>query len=453
MDYNKIVQGILDIGEAMLQSGAENFRLEDSFYRMCRSYGFKRSDVFVIPSNIQVTVETPEGEIITQIRHIESSEPNFDQLDYLNNLCRYVCQHTPDEKEMREKYLEVINREPQKRITRYAAGIMGGTGFAVFFGCNVWDAIVALIVSVMIVAVGDWLAKRESNLMVYNAILSFISEVIIIVALKMGVADHPDRIMIGIVMLLISGLGTTNGIRDLLQRDFISGFINIMNSFLGAAGIAFGIGLAIMLFHEGYSDHFILNIFRDGFTGLFTYHVTEIVSGKEYFISEVLDRWQPLFLRGISFEIFVEQMFEADNDVFIYSVSCVELAFVKAHTVVEQQSYVGADQSAAVFVDGMFQFDGDFLQAVHHCLPLFFGNMECFVDFVGEEGVFLYFLSERSATYKVGMKKNTMRVGLNIWQHFQVSDLSGSKTDDSSVLVVVILASIFNITTFYIFQV
>ena len=75
----------------------------------------------------------------------------------------------------------------------------------------------------------------------------------------MGIAEHPDRIMIGIVMLLISGLGTTNGIRDLLQRDFISGFINIMNSFLGAAGIAFGIGLAIMLFHEGYSDHFILN--------------------------------------------------------------------------------------------------------------------------------------------------------------------------------------------------
>ena len=259
MNYEKLVQGILNIGEAMLQCGAEIFRVEDSLYRMYKSYGFMTYDVYVIPSNIQVTVETPEGEIITQIRHIESSEPNFDQLDYLNNLCRYVCQHTPDEKEMREKYLEVINREPQKRITRYAAGIMGGTGFAVFFGCNVWDAIVALIVSVMIVAVGDWLAKRESNLMVYNAILSFISEAIIIVALKMGVADHPDRIMIGIVMLLISGLGTTNGIRDLLQRDFISGFINIMNSFLGAAGIAFGIGLAIMLFHEGYSDHFILN--------------------------------------------------------------------------------------------------------------------------------------------------------------------------------------------------
>ena len=56
MNYNKILQGILDIGEAMLQSGAENFRLEDSLYRMCKSYGFTRYDVFVIPSNIQITV-------------------------------------------------------------------------------------------------------------------------------------------------------------------------------------------------------------------------------------------------------------------------------------------------------------------------------------------------------------------------------------------------------------
>ena len=96
MNYEKLVQGILNIGEAMLQCGAEIFRVEDSLYRMYKSYGFMTYDVYVIPSNIQVTVETPEGEIITQIRHIESSEPNFDQLDYLNNLCRYCLLYTSD---------------------------------------------------------------------------------------------------------------------------------------------------------------------------------------------------------------------------------------------------------------------------------------------------------------------------------------------------------------------
>lgn len=259
MNYNKIVQGILDIGEAMLESGAENFRLEDSFYRMCRSYGFVRSDVFVIPSNIQVTVETPEGEIITQIRHIETSEPNFDRLDYLNNLSRYVCQNTPDEKELREKYLEVMNRPEQKKPLRYLAGVMGGAGLAVFFGSNAMDAVVAVAVSLMIVSVGGWLAKREDNLMVYNTMLAFLAELMIILAAKVGLADHPDRIMIGIVMLLISALGTTNGIRDVLQRDFISGSLHIMNSLLGAAGIAFGIAAALLLFHEGTADTYVLN--------------------------------------------------------------------------------------------------------------------------------------------------------------------------------------------------
>ena len=259
MNYNKILQGILDIGEAMLQSGAENFRLEDSLYRMCKSYGFTRYDVFVIPSNIQITVETPEGDIITQIRHIESTDINFDRLDYLNNLSRYVCQNKPDEKKLREKYLEVMNREEQHPAVKYFAGVRGGTGFAVFFGCGFMDAIVAVIVSLMIVVVGEWLSKRESNLMVYNMILSFLSEVIIILLVRLGIGSHAEWIMIGIVMLLISGLGVTNGIRDLLQRDFISGSLNIMNAFLGAAGIAFGIALAMLLLDGVSLEGFILN--------------------------------------------------------------------------------------------------------------------------------------------------------------------------------------------------
>ena len=125
MNYKRIVQGILDIGESMLKSGAENFRLEDSLYRMCKAYGFVRYDVFVIPSNIQITVETPDGEIITQIRQIESFDMHFDRLDYLNNLCRYVCQHTPDENELRKKYEEVLSRPPQRWFTKYIASVMG----------------------------------------------------------------------------------------------------------------------------------------------------------------------------------------------------------------------------------------------------------------------------------------------------------------------------------------
>ena len=39
MNYHRIIEGILDIGEEMLKSGAENYRLEDALYRRLKSYG------------------------------------------------------------------------------------------------------------------------------------------------------------------------------------------------------------------------------------------------------------------------------------------------------------------------------------------------------------------------------------------------------------------------------
>ena len=191
MNYEKLVQGILNIGEAMLQCGAEIFRVEDSLYRMYKSYGFMTYDVYVIPSNIQVTVETPEGEIITQIRHIESTGADY---------------------ELVRRFKKVMARPDQSELITGLAQITGGTAFAVFFGCDLQDAVVALIVCLMIVLVGRWLSRREGNPMIYNLILAFLSEVVIVTAVRSGLGHHPDRIMIGIVMLLISGLSTTNGL-------------------------------------------------------------------------------------------------------------------------------------------------------------------------------------------------------------------------------------------------
>ena len=121
------------------------------------------------------------------------------------------------------------------------------------------DAVVAFIVCLMIVLAGRWLGKREGNPMIYNLILAFLSEVVIISAARIGLGDHPDRIMIGIIMLLVSALGVINGIRDVMQRNFISGALEVMNSMLGAFGIAFGIALAMLLMENISAEGFDVN--------------------------------------------------------------------------------------------------------------------------------------------------------------------------------------------------
>lgn len=247
MDYKKILKGILDIGEAMINSGAEISRVEDSMYRMCRSYGFSRTNCWVISSNIQATVETPDGDIFTQIRHVPGGEMNFDRLDYLNNLSRKVCAETPDAPELRERLDAVLARPAQPKWVHYLAGVMGGTGFAVFFNCDLLDSVTAVLASLIIVALGDVLGRMETNPLIFNAIISFIVEFFIILAVQMGLGHHVSSITVGVVMLMISGIGFTNGISNLLHRDTLSGVINMSTAVLGATGIAIGIALPILL--------------------------------------------------------------------------------------------------------------------------------------------------------------------------------------------------------------
>ena len=63
-----------------------------------------RSEVYESQIKILKTVETPEGEIITQIRYIEMTSPHYDKLDQLNDLSRYVCANTPKQAEIQERY-------------------------------------------------------------------------------------------------------------------------------------------------------------------------------------------------------------------------------------------------------------------------------------------------------------------------------------------------------------
>lgn len=150
MNYDRILQEILNIGDLLLQSGAENFRTEDSLYRMCKAYGCVKCDIHVIPSNIQATIETPQGEIYTQIRHVRRTGYDFVKLDHLNNLCRYVCSHTPDEKELKKLRLEIELEKPQSLIRYTIAAAVSGGCFTVFFGGGFIDAIIGTLISMML---------------------------------------------------------------------------------------------------------------------------------------------------------------------------------------------------------------------------------------------------------------------------------------------------------------
>lgn len=247
MNYHKLLQAILDIAEEMLVCGAEVDRVEDSIERMCYAYGCDRVNAFIITSNIQVTFEDPEGNIITQIRRLKRNDTNFDRLDYLNDLSRYICANKPELDVLVEKYEAVMNRKQLPIWLQYFGAVLVASGFAVFFGGNFADAIASGILGIVITLITRVLARIEENQMAKLFVSSVIAGFLAIILVAVGIGINVDKIMIGGIMLLIPGIAMTNSVRDLLIGDVVTGMIRFVNSLLMAAAIACGFALSLIL--------------------------------------------------------------------------------------------------------------------------------------------------------------------------------------------------------------
>lgn len=246
-DYDKILQGILDVGEEMIVCGAEVNRVENSILRMCEAYGADRVNVFIITSNIQVTLEAPDGRILTHIRQIIRYDVNFDRLDYLNNLSRYICANTPDAVTLQEKLEEVMNRPKQPVLLKFIGCMLAAGGFAVFFGGSCLDGIAAGALGAIIAAIELFLAGREKNQIVYHFLVSVVAGIAAHIMVGIGFGDNIDMLMIGGIMLLIPGIAMTNAVRDMLIGDIASGMLRISNAVLIAAAIACGFAFTIVV--------------------------------------------------------------------------------------------------------------------------------------------------------------------------------------------------------------
>ena len=259
MQEERILGIILDIGSAMIRSGAETHRVEDSLYRLCASYHFTECNIWVVPSNIQATVKIASGEHLTQIRHVRSIGVDYRLLDRLNDLSRHVCADTPDAEELSKQFSAALNSSYDRAWMHYLAGALAASGFGIFFNCDLHDVLITICASLLVTFLIRWLGRRETNPMILNFIIAFLAELFILASVQIGIGHHSGYITVSVVMLLISGLGATNGVRDIVHLDTLSGVMNISVAFTGAVGIAMGIALPLLLYPWNSPEMMTLN--------------------------------------------------------------------------------------------------------------------------------------------------------------------------------------------------
>ena len=246
-DHGILMQALLDFGEAMLACGAEVHRVEDTLARISSAYRLPEANVFVITSNITLTLLFEDGQSATQTRRIrDAGSTDFLRLERLNALSRTVCQAPIAPSELRRRVHAL-----RACTVSVAAGLSGSFlaagSFALFFGGSFLDGLLAGLVGLIIFLLKRHLAPFCMNTLVFNLLTSLLAGLCICICCKLLPALHLDKIMIGDIMLLIPGVGLTNAVRDILLGDTISGSMRLMETLLWAGALACGFLISLWL--------------------------------------------------------------------------------------------------------------------------------------------------------------------------------------------------------------
>ncbi len=244
MDYNALLDLVVDLSYELAMAGAETYRVEESASRILITYGLQ-PEVFAIPNNLTVSIETPDGTLLTRMRRIGSHGNDLDTVDQLSALSRDICSRKPEITEAKQWMAHICANKRRYSLPLYLAGnSLTAAGFSIFFGGTWLDALWAGVCGILVGLVNHSLDKIRTNQFFQTIAASYIMALAAYAVGALGLTHNADSVIIGTLMILVPGLLFTNAMRDIIYGDTNSGVNRIVQVFLIAAALALGTAAA-----------------------------------------------------------------------------------------------------------------------------------------------------------------------------------------------------------------
>ena len=244
MDYNALLDISVDLGYELAMSGAETYRIEESVIRILQTYGLQ-AEVFAIPNNLTVSIETPEGKPMTRMRRIGHHGNDLDSVDQFSAMSRAICNRKPDP-ELARSWLNTLreNKRSYRPLFRIAGYFLGAAGYGLFFGGSPLDALWSGLLGILVGLITGFLDSIKANQFFCTISASFLMALGAYAVGALHLTYSADSVIIGAIMILVPGLLFTNAMRDIIYGDTNSGVNRIVQVFLVAAALALGTAAA-----------------------------------------------------------------------------------------------------------------------------------------------------------------------------------------------------------------
>jgi uncharacterized membrane protein YjjP (DUF1212 family) len=241
---------IYDMGEMMLENGAEIKRVESVVRHAAAALDLKEFDDFIMINGIFLTARCNDHIVEARARAVPIATISLGRIDAINTLSRELSEHeiTPEAAQRRLYYIK--RRSYTSLRLQFIAYALGSASFCYVFGGTFWDSCGAFVLG-LILAAYSLLVVPHLHM---SQIASITTESMVVTAAAcLFVQGLPllrlNSLIVGGIMCLVPGVAIVNAIRYIFSADYTSGTAQMINAVVTSLCISLGVGLTLSFYH------------------------------------------------------------------------------------------------------------------------------------------------------------------------------------------------------------
>ncbi|WP_019878706.1 threonine/serine exporter family protein [Succinispira mobilis] len=234
------------VGEILLKSGAETYRVEDTVKRICAVNGYHDIQPFVTPTLILIGDNSMDNKM--SLVRINTRSINLERVAAINDFSYGYAACKLDFTETLLYLQGVAKQTGYKAQSHIWASGIGSAMFTVMLGGNWADFVASLMVGAIAMYCYQASERMYSSFFISNMLAGLVIGGLACIASSIYAICSVDKIIVGSVMPFVPGLAFTNGVRDFLSGDLIAGNSRIAEAIIIACSIAVGVGFMMKIF-------------------------------------------------------------------------------------------------------------------------------------------------------------------------------------------------------------
>lgn len=247
-DIEYILDFAAGLGCKMLAVGANLERVNDTMYRICRSYHLHSISIFSLNSLIMISAKSEDDLSGTRQLSVHSSSNHLEKLNRFNQLSRKVCSETPPPETLAQLLSEAENIKDFPTAVIILGHLISMSTLCAMYGGSFSDIIAVSFSTFILYWLSEYFDRRKINQIVANTLCMWAAGSLASLFIKLGIGQNYFIIVITNSLNMIPSISLVNAVRNVLCGNEMNGILEFLKVVLESVAIVVGLVLSIYMF-------------------------------------------------------------------------------------------------------------------------------------------------------------------------------------------------------------